>query len=44
MPYFDSVNFQQIPRVKNAKADFLARLASFDYHDISPKLFMERRE
>ena len=28
--YFDNVDFVQIPRAKNAKVDFLARLASSD--------------
>ena len=40
---FDSVEFQQIPRVKNAKADFLARLASSDEYGISLELCMETR-
>ena len=43
LQYFNSVDFQQIPRVKNAEADFLARLASSDNHGLSPKLCMETK-
>ena len=43
LQYFDSVKFQQIPRAKNAEADFLARLASLDECGISLELCMETR-
>ena len=44
MPYFDNVDFQQIPRVKNAEANFLARLVSSDNRNIYLELCVERRE
>ena len=44
LPYFDNVDFQWILRAKNDEANFLARLASFDNHNISPELCTERRE
>ena len=34
--HFDNLDFMQIPRAKNAEADFLARLASLgDYNALS---------
>ena len=35
---FDSLNFVQIPRAKNAEADFLARLASLDDYNATSEL------
>ena len=43
LQYFNSVNFQQIPRAKNVEADFLARLASLNDHGQSLELCMETR-
>ena len=43
LQHFDNVGFQQIPRAKNTKANFLARLASSDEHGISLELCMETR-
>jgi len=43
LQYFNSVNFQQIPRAKNAEADFLARLASSNDHGLSLELCMETK-
>ena len=42
--YFDSIQFQKIPRAKNAEVDFLAQLASLDEYSISPEICMETRE
>ena len=42
--YFDNVDFQQIPRAKNAEANFLARLTSSNDHGVSLELCMETRE
>ena len=41
--HFDNLDFVQIPRAKNAKADFLARLASSDDYNAISKLCIEIR-
>ena len=43
LQYFNSVEFQQIPRAKNVEADFLARLTSSDVYGISLEFCMETR-
>ena len=43
LQYFDSVEFQQIPRGKNAEANFLAWLALSNEHGIPPESCMETR-
>ena len=40
---FDSLDFVQIPQAKNAKANFLARLASLDDYNVTSKLCVEIR-
>ena len=39
--HFDSLNFVQIPRAKNAEADFLARLASSNDYNVTSELCVE---
>ena len=39
--HFNSLDFVQIPQAKNAKADFLARLASSDDYNATSKLCVE---
>ena len=41
--HFDGLDFVQIPRAKNAEADFLARLASLDDYNTSFELCKEIR-
>ena len=41
--HFDSLDFVQILRTKNAEADFLARLASSGDYNATSKLCMEIR-
>ena len=41
--HFDGLDFVQIPRAKNAEADFLARLASIDDYNTSFELCKEIR-
>ena len=41
--HFDSLDFMQIPRAKNAEANFLARLASSDDYNATSKLCIEIR-
>ena len=43
LQHFDSLDFVQIPWVKNAEADFLARLASLDDYNVTFKLCVEIR-
>ena len=43
-PYFDDIDFQQIPKMKNMEVDFLTRLASSDEYNIAPELYMEIQE
>ena len=40
---FDSLNFTQIPRAKNAEVDFLARLALLDNYNAISELCIEIR-
>lgn len=44
LPLLDDITFQQIPRIKNMEADFLARLTSSDEYNIAPELYMEIQE
>ena len=39
--HFDSLDFVQIPRAKNAEADFLARLTSSDDYNVTSELCIE---
>ena len=41
--HFDGLDFVQIPRAKNAEADFLARLASSNDYNSSSELCIEIR-
>ena len=41
LQHFNSLDFVQIPQAKNAKADFLARLASSDYYNVTSELCVE---
>ena len=41
--YFDILDFEQIPRTKNAEVDFLARLASSDDYNATSELCIEIR-
>ena len=41
--YFDNLDFVQIPRAKNAKADFLARLNFSDDYNATSELCVETR-
>ena len=41
--HFDSLDFVQIPRAKNAEADFLARLALSDDYNATFELCVEIR-
>ena len=41
--HFDSLDFMQIPRIKNAKADFLVRLALSEDYNATSELCIEIR-
>ena len=41
--HFDSLDFVQIPRAKNAEVDFLARLALLDNYYVPSELCIEIR-
>ena len=41
--HFESLDFVQLPQAKNAKADFIARLASSNDYNAPPKLCVEIR-
>ena len=41
--HFDSLDFMQIPRAKNAEADFLAKLALSDDYNVTSKVCIEIR-
>ena len=41
--HFDSLDFVQIPRTKNAEANFLTRLASLDDYNSTYELCVEIR-
>ena len=41
--HFDSLDFVQIPRARNAEADFLARLALWDDYNVTFELYVEIR-
>ena len=43
LQHFDSLDFVQIPRAKNAEVDFLARLTSSDDYNATSKLCIEIR-
>ena len=43
LQHFDSLDFAQIPRAKNAKADFLARLVSSNDYNATFELCIEIR-
>ena len=43
LQHFDKLDFMQIPRAKNAEANFLARLASSEYYNATSKLSVEIR-
>ena len=42
--HFDNLDFVQIPRAKNAEADFLARLASSHHYNATSEVCIEIRE
>ena len=43
LQHFNNLDFVQIPRAKNAEADFLARLASLDDYNTPFELCIEIR-